>query len=302
VDPRVDDVTELADGRRLGHAEWGPVDGFPILQFHGSPAGRLHRWGDAAALDRLGIRLITPDRPGVGRSDAKRGRVVADWPADVRELSDHLGLSRFGVIGFSMGGAYAAACAASLPDRVSGVALVSAIGRVDERGVDSMGVAPYLKLARRAPWAMRAIYTTLAAMARRNPDRAHEQFWRKSSRVDREIVDRPEVRERYWPAMIDALAGRGRGAVEDMRTIQRPWGFDPSDIRAPVHLFHGRKDRVVPAAEVGYWIDTLPDCEVHWYDDAGHFLIEDRFEEIVQALTSAAPAPEPSGSGRDAAP
>jgi pimeloyl-ACP methyl ester carboxylesterase len=280
-------VLELSDGRRLAYAEWGVHDGVPAFQFHGSPAGRLDRWGDDSALERLRVRLITTDRPGIGRSDRKCSRRVVDWGDDVRELADHVGAERFAVIGFSMGGAYAAACAARLADRVSALALVSPIGRVDERGVDGMSVAPYLKLARRAPWAMRAVYTGLGVLARRSSDRAHEQFWRGTPRVDREIVDRAAVRERYWPALTDALGGRGRGLVDDMRTVQRPWGFDPREISVPVHLFHGTSDRVVPQRDAQYWIDTLPDCRVHSCEGQGHFLIEDRFEDVLRTVLGA---------------
>jgi pimeloyl-ACP methyl ester carboxylesterase len=284
--PGTDEVVELSDGRRLGFAVWGSPDGRPLFQFHGSPAGRLDRWGDESLLERLNVRLITTDRPGIGRSDRRPGRRVIDWPDDVRQLADKLNTGRFGVIGFSSGGAYAAACALRLADRVSGVALVSPIGRVDERGVDGMGVAPYLKLARRAPWAMGAIYAGLAMMARRSPERAHDQFWRGATRVDRDVVDRPAVRERYWPALTDALGRRGRGIVEEMRTVQCPWGFDPAEITVLVDLFHGTADRIVPPAHARYWVETLADSRVRWYEGEGHFLIEDRFEDILRALLS----------------
>ena len=284
--PRVDDVIPLSDGRRLGYAEWGPENAQPIFQFHGSPAGRLDRWGEDSALERLGVRLITTDRPGIGRSTSDGARRIVDWADDVRELADHLEIGRFRVVGFSMGGAYAAACAAQLPDRVTAAALVSPIGRVDERGVESMGTAPFLKLARRAPYAMRAVYTGLAMMARHSPDRAHEQFWARMPPIDREIVDRPAVRERYWPALTDALRGRGHGLVDDMRTVQRPWGFDPAAIKVRVHLFHGTSDPVVPQSDAEYWLDTVPDCHVRWYEGEGHFLIEDRFEEVLRVLST----------------
>ena len=53
--------------------------------------------------------MISPDRPGIGLSDPKPGRTVLDWAADVSELAEHLGLQRFSVMGWSMGGPYAAA-------------------------------------------------------------------------------------------------------------------------------------------------------------------------------------------------
>ena len=70
----------------------------------------------------MGVRAITIDRPGIGGSDPQPGHRIADWPADVTAFADALGLDRFGVIGWSAGVPYALACAAMIPERLSGVA------------------------------------------------------------------------------------------------------------------------------------------------------------------------------------
>ena len=287
MNPRVDTTFALTDGRRLGYAEWGTESGRPVFQFHGSPAGRLDRWGGDEAL-RGEVRLITVDRPGIGRSDHQPGRRVADWAADIDQLARHLELSRFSILGLSSGAPYAAACAAKLGDQVAAIALVSPLGRIDERGFDAMGVARFHRLAQRRPLVMRGIYTSLAVMYRLSPDRAHEAFWKGAAPVDREVVDRPEVRERYWPALKQALEGQGRGIVEDMRVVQRPWGFAAEDIDQEVHLFHGNADRIVPEADARYWAEALPNVVPHWCEDEGHFLVEDHFEEILAAVSPAA--------------
>jgi len=89
IPPRVDDLLALPDGRSLAYAEFGDPDGRPVLFFHATP----------------GVRLIAPDRPGVGRSTPQPHRRLLDWPDDVRHLADALGLERFAVVGFSNGGA-----------------------------------------------------------------------------------------------------------------------------------------------------------------------------------------------------
>lgn len=289
--PVVDTELQLRDGRRLGYAEWGPDGGRVVFHFHGSPAGRLDRWGDDTTLDRLNVRLVTVDRPGIGRSGWARDRRVLDFAADVEQLADALGVERFPVLGFSAGGAYAAACAAALPERVEALGLISPIGRVDERGVDGMSVAPYLKLAARAPWAMRAVFVALALMAKHDPDRAHRQTFGRAPRADRDVLDRPHVKERYWWGQRDSLGGRARGIVGDMAVNQRPWGYDAATVTVPAHFFHGTKDRTVPPEAARYWPQTLPDCRERWYEGEGHFLIEDRFEEALGAVlaTSARP-------------
>jgi pimeloyl-ACP methyl ester carboxylesterase len=71
------------------------------------------------------VRLIMPERPGIGRSDTKERRTLSDWPTDVVALADALGVGRFAVLGVSAGGPYAASCAALIPQRLTAVGIVS---------------------------------------------------------------------------------------------------------------------------------------------------------------------------------
>lgn len=111
----IDQQVILPDGRKLAYAEFGRPDGVPVLYFHGAPGSRLEPLliGDDV-LNQLGLRVIAPDRPGMGGSDFQRGRGFSDWPADVVALADALGLGRFAVLGNSGGGPYAAVCAARI--------------------------------------------------------------------------------------------------------------------------------------------------------------------------------------------
>ena len=128
-----DGTIRLADGRVLGYREYGDLEGQPLLFFHGMPGSRVEaRMGDSAAR-ALGIRIIAPDRPGYGLSDFKRNRTSLDWPSDIVELSEAMGLDRFGVVGVSGGGAYVAACARQIPDRLNAAGIISGIGSFDQR-------------------------------------------------------------------------------------------------------------------------------------------------------------------------
>ena len=61
---------ELADGTRIGCAETGNPHGPPVVHLHGNPGSRLEvdLATFRAAVERLGIRLLAPDRPGLGLS------------------------------------------------------------------------------------------------------------------------------------------------------------------------------------------------------------------------------------------
>ncbi len=117
----------LRDGRWLGFAEYGDPQGIPLFAFHGTPGSRLMVQAADASARAGGVRVIAPDRPGFGLSSRRAGRRIGDWPLDVAELADALGIARFGVVGVSGGGPYALACAWRLPERLTVVASVSGV-------------------------------------------------------------------------------------------------------------------------------------------------------------------------------
>jgi pimeloyl-ACP methyl ester carboxylesterase len=88
-----------------------------------------------ALLNKLGrergLRVVRPERPEQGASDPHPERTLTDWPADVRDLCESLGIDRAAVVGISAGGPYALATAALLPDRVNRVAIVCGVGPMD---------------------------------------------------------------------------------------------------------------------------------------------------------------------------
>jgi len=279
-------VIRLRDGRALAYAEWGPIEGQPVLYFHGVPDGRFG-WGGGSACWEHGVRLIAIDRPGIGRSDPKPGRSVAGWPADVAELADGLDLDNFAVSGWSAGAAYALACAHQLQARIDAVALVGGAGRLDLPGfVEQMSTATAWKLAARVPWVMTLAYGALAQLSSRSPGTGQRILSSGLSKVDRAVIGRPEVGRRWVAAYVEAARAGGRGLTEDMQTVLTPWGFDPTAIELPVHLVHGTQDTIAPPAHAEYWIANLQDARPVWVENAGHFLIEDHVEEVLELLAA----------------
>ena len=85
----------------------------PFLYFHGFQGSRLERVpGLDAVLTNLNIRLISPDRPGIGLSTPLHVRNITAWANDVRQLTERvLGPGEpFSILGFSAGATYALAC------------------------------------------------------------------------------------------------------------------------------------------------------------------------------------------------
>ena len=171
---RSDLRVELPDGTIVGYAEAGDPAGPPVMYLHGSPSSRLEidLPGIREAAEDLGLRVLAPDRPGIGLSTFRR-YTIADYPRLIRAFSDALGLERFAVIGVSGGGKYACACAWVLPDRVTRVALVSSTCSFDLLGARATWNAEDRRLYRiadRAPWLVRLFLAKVARDLRRDPD------------------------------------------------------------------------------------------------------------------------------------
>ena len=124
---KINQTVTLKDGRRLGFAEYGSPAGRPVFHFHGSGASRLDRPSSEKLLLQLDIRFISVDRPGHGLSDFQPNRRLLDWPQDIEQLADHLGIQQFYVEGHSAGGPHALACARQLPKRVIAAAAISSV-------------------------------------------------------------------------------------------------------------------------------------------------------------------------------
>jgi len=123
---------KLKDGRQLGYADLGNPDAnHVIFHFHGFPGYRLEAMLLADRAITKNVRLIGIDRPGWGLSDFKKNRTLLDWPDDVAELADALGIDKFAVEGISGGGPYAAACAYKIPERLTSCGIISGLASKD---------------------------------------------------------------------------------------------------------------------------------------------------------------------------
>lgn len=273
--PLKEDTVSLPDGRRLAYAEYGLPDSPPVFYFHGLPSSRLEGALTDAEARRIGLRILSLDRPGMGSSSFQRRRRISDWPEDVAHFADAMGLERFGVLGTSGGGPYALACAAALPGRVTAAALLAGLGRLAEssRAVTLTGFSwLFLGLARRAPWSLPALCAPVAMGLRtRAPDLYLRRFASGLSPLDREALLDPVVRGAMVGAFRESAASGHRGPCHDLRIASQPWGFDPASIPVPVHLYHGDRDTVVPLSMSEDLAAVIPGAELSVFPGEGHY-------------------------------
>lgn len=287
--PRSGKTIRLPGGRSIGYDEYGTPDGPPVFLFHGNPGSRLDAlYAGRAALDSLPGRLIAPDRPGIGLSDPQPHRQIADWPADVNQLADALGIEHYAVVGGSTGGPYALACARLSPQRITAAGVISSLappeGPPATRPAGTAGL--YFKLARRVPPLFRA-QLWLMAKGLNDPARMVRETTKSMPGPDRALLAEPEAQEALIASLAEGLRTPG-GLAQDAALAARPWGFVLQEILLPVHIWHGEADGNSPVAAARYLAQIIPNSRPHFLPDEGHFSMLRHLPEMVQVMTTGA--------------
>ncbi|RXK48320.1 alpha/beta fold hydrolase [Halorientalis pallida] len=273
----------LRDGRELGYATVGDPDGDPLLLFHGFPNSRVF----AAAFDAVGreqgVRVIAPERPGVGVSDPDPDRTLTDWPADVADLSDALDLDGFPVLGISAGGPYAAATAALLDQRVERAGIVCGLGPMAAVGL------------RDRLWYYSARFLSPATklglwlggrQALDDRDAFLESMADSAAPADGPVWT-GELGKVVHASMVESRRHHGLDPlVTETALFGRPWGFDLGAISVPTWLWYGKEDTVVPPAMGLFLADAIPTAESHFYPDLGHLsTVAETEREVFETLS-----------------
>lgn len=113
-------ITHAQTGRTISFSEVGDVAGSVVFCCVGMGVTRfLTSFYDELA-STLKLRLITPDRPGVGGSEPHVGDLDTPlaWPDDVRAICEHLRVTKFSIMAHSAGAIYALATALRMPQHI----------------------------------------------------------------------------------------------------------------------------------------------------------------------------------------
>ena len=290
---------QLEDGRKLSYAIYGsPVPRITVIYMHGFPSSRYEGKLWHSACTKHMIRLVAPDRPGIGLSTYKPNRRILDWPADVLALADHLKISQFYILGMSGGAPYALACNKRIPkERLLGVSVVSGMYPI------KFGTAGMMLQSRMlfwvAPWLTGLTSfmfdTSMGKAARRSDPQVFEDMLEQE--VDnRHASDQAAMKDpKHWPTFVamtrEAFAHGSRGASWEARLKGSDWGFDlsqlyvDSDIGCSLTLWHGTEDVNCPAAMAKKAKALMPGSNLHMMEGEGHVsFIFKKADEILGDL------------------
>ena len=284
----------LPDGRRLGLTRYGNPAHPAVLFHHGFGSSSFDIPPCAALLDRLGMQILAPDRPGVGPSDLDSRMSFRSVAADAVFALDALGITGpVGVLGWSVGGLHALALAALYPQRVAALHLLSTTLPLSPPFQKHLS-RPW-KLIRgilcRLPGVVRAVFAGLSRRWARDPDGTIDLFIRGMWRAEQVITGHPPVRALLRDAAARAFTHQGLGLYYESLAWCRPLDFRLADVRCPTLVWHGEADGVWGPDNIPYFTGCIPGAKLRLLPHAGHILYLPHWDDILTELREDAAAP-----------
>ncbi|KAK3680181.1 hypothetical protein LTR78_000558 [Recurvomyces mirabilis] len=275
------DQIKLPSGDVLDIEISGAKDGFPLVWLHGTPGARTVIPSLARVCEAKRLKLITFSRAGYGSSTRRKGRKIVDEAAVVEALLKELGHEKCYVGGWSGGGPHALACAARLKGcvavlHVAGVAPYDADGldwmagqgqdNIDETNASLQGEDAVRKFVedQRKDMLTADVKDLTEIMATILPD------------VDREVLLKDdELGQETVDSFKEGLKHGADGWIDDDLAFITPWGFDVSEVKCPVFLYHGDADLMVPYSHGRWLVEHIPEKYLtkHLQPGQGHISI-----------------------------
>ena len=272
-------LTVNVDGLNVFYRDAGPSDAPAVLLLHGFPSSS-RMW--QPLIDRLcdSYRLVAPDYPGFGHSDAPSassfGYTFDHIAAVIERFVDEVRLTRCALVMQDYGGPVGMRLALRRPELLTALIVHNAVCHED-------GLGPLWE-TRRAFWDDRAGHEQAL----------RENFFSAAATRQRHVGNTPEP-ERYDPDLwTDELAFLNRPGQHDIQTdlfydyrtnvaSYPAWQQWLRDMRHPLLVVWGRYDPSFQVEEAEAYRRDVPDAVIHVID-AGHFAL-DEAPQLVADLT-----------------
>lgn len=271
----------LPDGRNLSWYESGPKKGFPVIFCTGAGMSGSLGFG-IDLLEALNLRLIVPERAGLGYSTQDPQKSLKSFADEIQLLLAAQHIQDFSVIGFSQGAVFAMALA-YYASPVS-LSLVSGQDQFEYPATKALLRADIINMQEQAintpealsDWLLRNVTSQWLLAFILNC----------SAEADQNIYSEDSFLPAYSQCMEHAFNQGNQGYVQDLLIALQPWHFDPEDIHCPVSLWYGKLDvSSVHSPDFGQTLaKRFPHCEYHLFADEGGSLLWTQANAILQSL------------------
>jgi pimeloyl-ACP methyl ester carboxylesterase len=238
----------------------------PLILLHAYPFD-ARMWDPVHRPLAQGLRLITPDQRGLGRTplpETDREPGLEDAARDVLALLDKLELDRVVLGGCSMGGYLTMALLRMVPDRVAGLVLINTKASADtpEAARNRLTTAERAESDGIKGWLADSMLPNLLA----------RQASARTAETVRDLIESQPPSGVAWAAR--AMAAR-------------PDSFDVlSACRVPTLVVVGEEDALTPPDAAQAMADAVPDAELVRIPGAGHLTPLEAPAALASAILS----------------
>jgi pimeloyl-ACP methyl ester carboxylesterase len=236
-------------GKKIAYQLYGKGSNDMVI-FHGlmGSSWLISEW--IKAIEQKNLRCIVVEKPGYGDSTPIKMDCVADWFTFFQKIVDELNINNAVCVGISAGAVFAYASAFATPEAIDELWILN-------------GVPPvYMdRVLRHYPKEMREGYNFFLKSTQ---EKVQDYY---STGLNDHIANLPEETDSYLRnSFIDAAANRSFGPAQQSRLQIRPWGFNPSEIKQRVKIWHAELDSMVPYDSAKEVQDILQFAELQTAD------------------------------------
>lgn len=276
-------------GHQLGCREFGDPHGRPVLVLHGFADTGLQRPQEDAIARAQGLRLICPDRPGMGRSAPLADPSPVNYAQCLVGLARTLGIDRPVVVGLSYGALDALLAARQLgaPRAVLVSPNFPEYEAPAELSYLGAGFASMLGALRRSDRLLDALFTILLKVVQRQGLMFHARHLARTAPVDLALLESsPDLVARIEAGVFESV----QQGVGQVRAFMRAHMATPASLwqhhDQPVTLWHGAEDADTPLVRVRACTAGFARVEINVVPDAGHRLYYQHFDRIAADLAA----------------
>ena len=272
------------ESRQIGIREYGSPEGKPVFYFHGFPGSRLDGllFNFEEQAKKLNLRIICPDRPGIGLSDYDKRRWMIEWPPLVEAIADELRISSFSILGISGGGPYALACAYAIPERLRSVAIVSGMGPIHYKECKK-DLA--LSIPRKYVLIRRLMAYGMRKMLFKDPRKLIANIEKTLPQTDLDFLKKNDRMQQLLGAFRESFYQGLDGYLKEAEIYGDFWGFYLNDIQVHVDIWHGTADKNVCVDLAQRIANKIHHSKLNIVEGLGHFsLVGQHLPPILKNL------------------
>jgi len=262
----------------MSYLDEGAGEGIPTLFLHGNPTWSFFYRNLILSFREKG-RCVAPDHIGCGLSDKPDDKdfsyLLKQHAQNISELLDHLEINKLNLVVHDWGGAIGMTALASTPERINKIVLFNTAAFLSK---DVAKRILFCRLPLVGEFFVRALNgfawpATWMATAKELDSKAKEGFlfpynsWKNRVAIWNFVQDIPYENNHRSHSVLQETENK----LKDLAHI-------------PSIACWGMKDFCFHPGFLHKWQTFWPNMKAHFFPDAGHYLLEDNFEEVVSKV------------------